>query len=70
MSTAFNIKCPKISLVTALDSSVYFVYIFCRHVHEAGGICVADEVQVGFGRVGNHWWGFQTQGPGKNKKEL
>ncbi|XP_071808200.1 5-phosphohydroxy-L-lysine phospho-lyase-like [Asterias amurensis] len=40
----------------------YFRNVF-RHVHEAGGICVADEVQVGFGRVGNHWWGFQTQGP-------
>ncbi|HEX7049085.1 MAG TPA: aminotransferase class III-fold pyridoxal phosphate-dependent enzyme [Longimicrobiales bacterium] len=33
-----------------------------RHVREAGGICVADEVQVGFGRVGTHFWGFETQG--------
>jgi ethanolamine-phosphate phospho-lyase len=33
-----------------------------RHVREAGGICVADEVQVGFGRVGSHFWGFETQG--------
>ena len=32
-----------------------------RHVREAGGICIADEVQVGFGRVGTHFWGFQTQ---------
>ena len=23
---------------------------------------IADEVQVGFGRVGTHWWGFETQG--------
>ena len=23
---------------------------------------VADEVQVGFGRVGTHWWAFQLQG--------
>ena len=28
----------------------------------AGGVCVADEVQVGFGRVGSHWWAFQLQG--------
>ena len=28
----------------------------------AGGVCVVDEVQVGFGRVGTHFWGFQTQG--------
>ena len=32
-----------------------------RHVREAGGVCIADEVQVGFGRVGTHFWGFQTQ---------
>jgi len=32
-----------------------------RLVREAGGVCVADEVQVGLGRVGSHFWGFQTQ---------
>jgi len=31
-------------------------------VREAGGVCIADEVQVGFGRVGTHFWGFETQG--------
>ena len=36
----------------------------CRHVRAAGGICIADEVQVGFGRVGKHWWAFQLQGEG------
>jgi 4-aminobutyrate aminotransferase-like enzyme/Ser/Thr protein kinase RdoA (MazF antagonist) len=29
-----------------------------RHVHAAGGLCVADEVQAGFGRVGPPFWGF------------
>jgi 4-aminobutyrate aminotransferase-like enzyme len=33
-----------------------------RHVRAAGGICIADEVQVGFGRLGTHFWGFETQG--------
>lgn len=33
-----------------------------RMVREAGGVCIADEVQVGFGRVGSHWWAFETQG--------
>jgi 4-aminobutyrate aminotransferase-like enzyme len=33
-----------------------------RSVRETGGVCVADEVQVGFGRVGSHFWGFETQG--------
>ena len=32
------------------------------YVRAAGGLCIADEVQVGFGRVGSHFWGFQTQG--------
>jgi 4-aminobutyrate aminotransferase-like enzyme/Ser/Thr protein kinase RdoA (MazF antagonist) len=32
------------------------------HVRRAGGVCIADEVQVGFGRVGTHFWGFETQG--------
>ena len=31
------------------------------HIREAGGVCIADEVQVGFGRVGSHFWGFETQ---------
>lgn len=30
-----------------------------NHVREAGGVCIADEVQVGFGRLGKQWWGFQ-----------
>ena len=30
-------------------------------VRQAGGVCIADEVQVGMGRVGSHWWAFQTQ---------
>ena len=25
-------------------------------------MCIADEVHVGFGRVGSHFWGFETQG--------
>ena len=32
-----------------------------RHVRNVGGVCIADEVQVGFGRVGTHFWGFETQ---------
>jgi len=32
------------------------------HVRNAGGVCIADEVQVGFGRVGEHFWGFELQG--------
>jgi 4-aminobutyrate aminotransferase-like enzyme len=31
-------------------------------VQAAGGLCIADEVQVGCGRVGSHFWGFQLHG--------
>ncbi|PSL44881.1 hydroxylysine kinase /5-phosphonooxy-L-lysine phospho-lyase [Chitinophaga niastensis] len=31
-------------------------------VRAAGGVCIADEVQVGFGRVGDAFWGFELQG--------
>lgn len=33
-----------------------------KHVRAAGGVCIADEVQVGFGRLGGHFWGFESQG--------
>ncbi len=33
-----------------------------HHVRDAGGLCVADEVQVGFGRAGSAFWAFEPQG--------
>ena len=39
----------------------YLAEIYKR-VHAAGGICIADEVQHGFGRFGAHFWGFQSHG--------
>jgi 4-aminobutyrate aminotransferase-like enzyme/Ser/Thr protein kinase RdoA (MazF antagonist) len=33
-----------------------------RHARAAGGVCIADEVQTGFARLGTHFWGFETQG--------
>lgn len=33
-----------------------------QSVRAAGGVCIADEVQVGFGRLGEHFWGFESQG--------
>lgn len=33
-----------------------------RYVRAVGGVFIADEVQVGFGRVGKHFWAFQLQG--------
>jgi len=38
----------------------YLQYAYA-HVRAAGGVCIADEVQTGFGRTGTHFWGFGTQ---------
>ena len=32
-----------------------------KEVRNRGGICVSDEVQIGLGRVGEQFWGFQLQ---------
>jgi 4-aminobutyrate aminotransferase-like enzyme len=39
-------------------------YLEAAHAHAraAGAVCVADEVQVGFGRVGEAFWGFELGG--------
>ncbi len=31
-------------------------------IREAGGVFIADEVQAGFGRTGDHFWGFEAHG--------
>ncbi len=33
-----------------------------ERVRARGGLCIADEVQVGYGRLGEHFWGFEQQG--------
>ena len=33
-----------------------------QHVRQAGGVCIVDEVQTGFGRAGRHFWAFELQG--------
>jgi len=32
-----------------------------KAIRSQGGLCISDEVQVGFGRVGSHFWGFELQ---------
>ncbi|XP_038940911.1 5-phosphohydroxy-L-lysine phospho-lyase isoform X2 [Rattus norvegicus] len=39
----------------------YFSQV-AEHIRRAGGLFVADEIQVGFGRVGKHFWAFQLEG--------
>ena len=31
-------------------------------VRATGGVCIADEVQTGYGRIGTHFWGFESYG--------
>lgn len=31
-------------------------------VRAAGGVCIADEVQTGYGRIGTHFWAFESYG--------
>jgi 4-aminobutyrate aminotransferase-like enzyme len=33
-----------------------------EHARASGAFCIADEVQVGFGRLGHSFWGFEDQG--------
>ncbi len=40
------------------DGYLKEAYAYAR---AAGGLCIADEVQAGFGRTGTHYWGFETQ---------
>jgi len=39
----------------------YLAGVYAR-IRARGGLCIADEVQCGFGRVGPAFWGFATQG--------
>src|SRR5471032_1651126 len=52
--------------IQGVGGFVVFPDGYLKHAHEhvraAGGVCIADEVQTGFGRTGTHYWGFETQG--------
>ena len=52
--------------IQGVGGCVVFPNEYLKHVYEhiraAGGVCIADEVQAGFGRTGTHYWGFETQG--------
>lgn len=48
--------CKQVELVPGYLAAAY------KAVHMAGGVCIADEVQTGFGRVGPSMWSFSDHG--------
>lgn len=52
--------------ISGCGGQIVFPDGYLRHAFElvraAGGLCIADEVQVGFGRVGDAMWAYQPQG--------
>jgi len=51
MGTAGTVDLPQGYLASAFAS-----------VRSTGGFCISDEVQVGFGRLGESFWGFERHG--------
>ncbi|KAK3915939.1 Alanine--glyoxylate aminotransferase 2, mitochondrial [Frankliniella fusca] len=49
-----------------VGGTVQFPKGFLKKAYELvrinGGVCIADEVQTGFGRTGEHFWGFEGHG--------
>lgn len=39
----------------------YLSHVY-NSIRRAGGVCIADEVQTGYGRIGTHFWGFESYG--------
>jgi 4-aminobutyrate aminotransferase-like enzyme len=37
-----------------------YLKIVYAAVRKAGGVCIADEVQTGYGRIGTHFWAFES----------
>ncbi len=53
-------SCPSVGGQILLPQGyLRFAY---ANVREAGGVCIADEVQTGLGRIGTHFWAFEAHG--------
>ncbi|WP_235537820.1 aminotransferase class III-fold pyridoxal phosphate-dependent enzyme [Sediminicola sp. YIK13] len=53
---------PIISCGGQIDLPEGFLEMAYKNVRAAGGLCISDEVQVGCGRMGKTFWGFQLHG--------
>ena len=52
--------CPSVGGQLVLPPG-YLEHVYA-HVRAAGGVCIADEVQTGLGRMGTSFWAFEDQG--------
>lgn len=52
--------CPSVGGQLLLPDG-YLAEVY-RLVRAAGGVCMADEVQTGLGRIGTHFWAFEAHG--------
>ncbi len=52
--------CPSVGGQLVLPRG-YLASVYA-HVRAAGGVCIADEVQTGLGRMGTSFWAFEKQG--------
>ncbi|HEX6975168.1 MAG TPA: aminotransferase class III-fold pyridoxal phosphate-dependent enzyme, partial [Vicinamibacterales bacterium] len=53
-------SCPSVAGQIMLPDG-YLAEVY-RHVRAAGGVCIADEVQTAYGRIGSHFYAFESQG--------
>jgi 4-aminobutyrate aminotransferase-like enzyme len=53
-------SCPSVGGQIMLPAE-YLAAVY-RHVRGAGGLCIADEVQTAYGRIGTHFYAFEAQG--------
>ncbi|XP_068671777.1 alanine--glyoxylate aminotransferase 2, mitochondrial-like [Montipora foliosa] len=64
-STAKKVAGFIAELIQGVGGSVHLPKGFLKGAYELtrerGGLCIADEVQTGFGRLGTHYWGFETE---------
>jgi alanine-glyoxylate transaminase/(R)-3-amino-2-methylpropionate-pyruvate transaminase len=51
--------------IQGVGGAVVYPPDYLKHVYkiirDAGGVCIADEVQTGFGRTGKKYWGYELQ---------
>jgi 4-aminobutyrate aminotransferase-like enzyme/Ser/Thr protein kinase RdoA (MazF antagonist) len=52
--------CPSVGGQLVLPPG-YLAHVY-EYVRAAGGVCIADEVQTGLGRMGTSFWAFEDQG--------